>query len=217
DFSQFLGLARPVAIKDPLTGQNFPGNIIPSNRLSAVSLKVQDQFLPHANRGAADTLANNFDWVHPYPSDQFRADVVVIRIDHRVSEKNSLYGRLAAYWPRYITPANYPALATTSQRQSYSWAFVDTHVFTPTLINTFTFGGNKDGRDVGIEINGFNMPNGAKVVAALGLTGLSPRVPTLTGKGGGFPIMNITGFSSITAANGGRQDPHSFTFADAVT
>src|SRR5262249_46111910 len=217
DFSQFLPLKTPVFIKDPLSGDNFPGNIIPTSRLSAVSLKVQDQFLPKANRGAADLLANNFEWVPPYPIDQFRADVIVTRIDHRLSDKNSFYGRIAGYLPRYVTPANYPALATTSQRQSYSWAFVDTHIFSPSLINNFTFGGNRDGRDVGITINGFNMPTGAKVVADLGLTGLSPRVSSLTGKGGGFPIMNTTGFSSIPAANGGRGEPRSFTFADAVT
>jgi len=46
DFSQFLTLARPVPINDPLTGAPFPGNIIPTSRLNAASLKVQDQFLP---------------------------------------------------------------------------------------------------------------------------------------------------------------------------
>jgi hypothetical protein len=217
DFSQLLTGSRPVTVKDPLNNQNFPGNVIPANRLSSVSLKVQDQFLPKPNRGGADSLANNFEWVHPYPSDQFRADVLVTRIDHHISEKNSFYGRWAGYLPRYITPANYPALATSSQRQSYSWVFVDTHVFSPTLINNFTFGGNRDGRDVGIEVNGFQPPAGAKVVADLGLTGLSPRVSSLTGKGGGFPIMNITGYSAIQVANGGRGEPRSFTFADAVT
>jgi hypothetical protein len=217
DFSQLLSGSRPVAIKDPLSGLNFPNNIIPTNRLNAVSLKVQDQFLPKPNRGGPDLLVNNFDWVHPYPSDQFRADVLVTRIDHHISEKNSFYGRWAGYLPRYITPANYPALATSSQRQSYSWVFVDTHIFSPTMINNFTFGGNRDGRDVGIEVNGFQPPAGARVVADLGLTGLTADTAALTGKGGGFPIMNITGYSPIQVANGGRGEPRSFTFADAMT
>jgi hypothetical protein len=85
------------------------------------------------------------------------------------------------------------------------------------MINTFTFGGNRDGRDVGIEINGFKPPQGAEVVAELGLTGLSPKVQSFDDKGSGYPIMRITGFSDITVSHGGRGDPRSFTFADAVT
>jgi carboxypeptidase family protein len=217
DFSQFLSIDRPVAVKDPLTGQPLPGNLIPSSRLNSVSLKVQDQQMPLPNRGGATNLVNNFDWVHPYPSDQFRADVVVVRIDHHFSSNNSLYGRFAGYLPRYITPGNYPTTATSSRRQSHSWVFVDTHIISPTMINTLTFGGNHDGRDVGIEINGFKPPQGADVVADLGLTGLSPKVRSFGDKGSGYPIMRITGFSDITVAHGGRGDPRSFTFADAIT
>jgi len=217
DFSQLLALPTPVTVRDPLTSMAFPGNIIPSNRLSAVSLKVQDQHMPRPNVGAANLLVNNFDWVHPYPSDQFRADVIVTRIDHHFSPNNSFYARFSGYLPRYITPGNYPTTASSSRRQSHSWVFVDTHIFSPRMINTFTFGGNHDGRDVGIEINGYQPPQGAQVVADLGLTGLSPKVQSFTEKGSGFPVMNITGYSTITAAHGGRADPRSFTFADAIT
>jgi hypothetical protein len=217
DFSQFLTLARPVTVRDPLNGQPFAGNVIPASRLSATSLKIQDRFLPVPNRGGADSLVNNVEWVHPFPSDQFRADVIVTRIDHHISSSNSLYGRLAAYLPQYHTPGNYPTTSSTSRRQSHSWVFVDTHVFSPNMLNTFTFGGNRDGRDVGIEIKGYKPANGADVVKELGLTGLSSKAAAFTDKGGGMPIMNISGFSLINQAHGGRGDPRSFTFADAVT
>jgi Carboxypeptidase regulatory-like domain len=217
DFSELLGLDRPVAVRDPLSGQLFPGNIIPTSRLNATSLKVQEQYLPAPNRGGPGALVNNLEWVHPFPSDQFHADVLFTRIDHQFSLTNSLYGRFSAYLPRYRTPGNYPTTAATSQRQSHSWVIVDTHVFSPTLLNTFTFGGNRDGRDLGIEIEGYKPPSGAEVVTDLGLSGISSKALSLTDKGGGFPIMNITGFSPITVAHGGRTDPRSFTFADAVT
>lgn len=217
DFSQLLGLTSPVVVRDPLNGQPFPGNIIPTARLNSVSTKVQDQYMPRPNVGAANSLVNNFDWVHPYPSDQFRADVITTRIDHQLRSDNSFYGRFSAYLPRYITPGNYPTTATSSRRQSHSWVLVDTHIFSPAMINTFTFGGNRDGRDVGIEINGFKPPQGAQVVGDLGLQGLSPKVQSFGDKGSGFPIMNITGYTSITTSHGGRQDPWSFTFADAIT
>jgi carboxypeptidase family protein/TonB-dependent receptor-like protein len=217
DFSQLLSSSPVVTVRDPLNGQPFAGNRIPTSRLNAVSLKVQEQQMPRPNRGGAGSLVNNFDWVHPYPSDQFRADVLVTRVDHHFSSNNSLYGRFSAYLPRYITPGNYPTTGTSSRRQSHSWVFGDTHIFSPNMINTFTFGGNRDGRDVGIEINGYQPPQGAAVVADLGLVGLSPKVQSFGDKGSGFPIMDITGFSTITTSHGGRSDPWHFTFADAIT
>ncbi len=217
DFSQILAVTPPVTVRDPLNGQPFAGNIIPTSRLSATSLKVQERFMPVPNRGGAGSLVNNFDWVHPFPSDQFVADVLVTRIDHQLSSRNSFYGRFAAYLPQYHTPGNYPTTSSTSRRQSHSWVFVDTQVFSPNMINTFTFGGNRDGRDVGIQIRGYQPANGAELVKELGLTGLSAKAGTFTEKGGGMPIMNITGYSQITQAHGGRGDPWSFTFSDAVT
>lgn len=217
DFSQLLNIARPVVVRDPLTNQPFSGNIIPSARLNATSIKVQDKYLPSPNVGAADNLVNNFSWVHNYPSDQFRADVLVTRIDHQISANNSLYSRFSAYLPRYILPGSYPATTPTSRRQSHSWVLGDTHVFGQHLVNTFTFGGNRDGRDVGIEINGYKPPSGAQVVQELGLTGLTPALSQLSDKGAGFPTMNITGFTAITLSPGGRADPWNFSYADSVT
>src|SRR5215467_11983500 len=44
-------------INDPATGQPFPGNIIPQSRLSPVSLKIQDAFVPLPNYSSGN---NNF-------------------------------------------------------------------------------------------------------------------------------------------------------------
>src|SRR5881396_2945196 len=76
DFSELLSLDTPVFIKDPLTGQTFPGNVIPNGRLNSVGLKAQDIFFPRPNRGG---LVSNLAWVHNYPDDQFHADVISVR------------------------------------------------------------------------------------------------------------------------------------------
>lgn len=217
DFSQLLGLSNPVVIRDPLTDQPLPGNMIPNSSLNATTLKVQEKYMPAPNVGGPDNLVNNFSWVHAYPSDQFRADVIVVRGDHQLTQSNSLYGRLSTYLPRYILPGSYPATTPTSRRQSHSWVFGDTHVFSPTLVNTFTFGGNRNGRDVGIEIDGYKPPSGSQVVQELGIQGLYPSVTGLTEKGGGFPTMNATGYTAIDLSPGGRNDPWNFSYADSVT
>ena len=214
NFSQFLSLARPVTIVDPLSGTPFPGNVIPTARLNPIALKVQDQYLPQPNLGAAGSLVNNFSWVHPYPGDQYLADVVTTRVDHKISNNNSLYGRFSAYLPRYVLAGTYPALVRTKLRQSHSWSFVDTHVFTPRLVNTFTFGGNRDKSQDDPEVDGKLPPSGAKVVADLGITGVNPKGYATPG---GFPVMNISGIGLLRVQPGGDTVARSFTFADSLS
>ncbi len=215
DFSQLLAPPRPVTIVDPTNGDLFANNRIPTSRLSPVALKVQEKYLPLPNRGAPGSLVNNFGWAHPYTSDQYHADVVVTRIDHQFSPRDAVYGRFNAYLPRYVQAGNYPALFSTRLRQSHSWAAVETHLFSPTLLNTFTFGGNRDGIIDGRTVDNNTPASGDKVIADLGLTGVNPK--GLSDRGGGFPIMNITGFSTLTVVHGGPFDDTNFSFADAAS
>ncbi len=175
---------------------------------------MQDQFLPLPNLGAAGSLVNNFSWVHPYPGDQYHADVTTTRIDHKISDSNSLYGRFSAYLPRYVLAGSYPALVRTKLRQSHSWSVVDTHLFSPRLVNTFTFGGNRDASQDDPEVAGQTPPSGAKVVADLGLNGVNPKNITTPG---GFPVMNITGIGTLRVQPGGDTIARSFTFADSLS
>ena len=46
---------------------------------------------------------------------------------------------------------------------------------------------NRDGRDLGIEIEGYKPPSGAEVVTDLGLSGFSSEALSLTDKGSGYP------------------------------
>ena len=215
DFSQLLSLDEPVVINDPLTGQPFPGNIIPSGRLSSVAQKVQDQFLPLPNRGGPDDLVNNLGFVHPYPDDQFYADVFSGRIDHNLSEKNQLYGRIQTYFPKYVLAGNYPATRSTQLRPNYSWVFTFTHVFSPRVVNTFSTGGNRDAFHDNQTVDGFQPPSGAEVVKNIGLQGVNQA--NVVGPGGS-PLFQINGYDDIEVAPGGfRLADRNFNFADNVT
>lgn len=68
DFSQ---VPRPVL--DPLTGQQFPGNVIPVDRLNPTSLKTQELYIPRPNLGGPDQLTNNHGYLFPYPDDSSEA------------------------------------------------------------------------------------------------------------------------------------------------
>src|SRR6185295_19405668 len=77
DFS--LSSIKP---KDPLTGQPFPGGIIPSSRFDPAALTIQTRFIPESN------LPNNFYEVsRPDPLDTNEA---TFKLDHYLSPNHSL-------------------------------------------------------------------------------------------------------------------------------
>lgn len=222
DFSELLALSPPVQITDPLNGgAPFAGNMIPPGRLNAVALKLTSQYMPAPNLGGPHDLTNNFGFTWHYPDDQYHADVVVTRLDHRFTEKNSLYGRFSAYLPRYVLVGNYPSLFWTRLRQSHSWAIVDTHLFSPYLVNTFTFGGNRDRVSDGETVDNHTPAHGDKVVADLGITGVNPQGLSAMG----FPVMDIAGYSGTgnfagtfnTQAGGVSQLTRNLTYADSLS
>jgi hypothetical protein len=225
DFSELLAGPNPIQLYDPYTGLPFQGNMIPQGKLNTLALKVQDLYIPHPNQNLnlapPDNLVNNFGWLFPYPGDQYRADVLVARVDHKISDKNFIYGRYSGYWPRYVlNDGNFPNLDWTKLRQSHSWAFVDTHTFTPNLVNSFTFGGNRDRSVYGVKLNGYQPPTGDQVVSAIGLQGVNPG--NLAAQGVPDMYFNDIAGPGIEVPPGGvngkaAELSENWSFADAVT
>ncbi|MBI3684457.1 MAG: TonB-dependent receptor [Acidobacteria bacterium] len=214
DFSQLLTLARPVAVRDPLSGSPFPGNVIPSSRLNPLALKVQQRYLPAPNLGGADTLASNYGFLFPYPTDLYRWDSYDIRIDHKISEKNTLYGKWLNSKPRYVLNGTFLDLTWTRIRKSMTAVIEDTHLFSPTLVNSFRFGLYRPDVIDGDEVDGFTPLRGDAVVKELGIQGVNPKGLSAMG----FPRMDITGASTLRINPGGYiQKDKSWDIADSVT
>src|SRR3954469_287348 len=96
DFSELLTtntfFSSPQVIRDPLTGQPFPGNIIPANRLSANGLALLSVYpLPTAGfqSGTNNALVNS-----PNPQDQRKDN---LRFDYRHNANNSFVYRYGKY------------------------------------------------------------------------------------------------------------------------
>jgi len=214
DFSQFTK-----AIKDPLTGQNFPNNIIPASRFSQVSAKVLDLYIPEPNQGDENLMTNNLGWLFPYNSDLYKGDWPYFRVDHKLTEKNNIYVRWMQRKTPYVRPSNLPFATYTQLRDHRQSVISDTHVFTPTIINTFTFGRQTDMMLQGQEEKGIKPLTGDVAVAAIGLQGVNAKgYQTM-----GFPDMAISGLTSVAAgADGGidnfkTADNGINTFVDMVS
>src|SRR2546429_697948 len=168
DFSELLAGSRPVIVKDPLNNVAFPGNIMPASRFNEVSSKIQSAYLPPPNQGGPHDQARNFGYLFPYPGDVRWWDYITERIDHKISDKNTIHGRLSMIWGRYIRYIDYPALIRTRTRPNSHMTVEDTHVFSPTVVNTARFGLYKETLKDGDPVSGVTPVKGDQVIKDLG-------------------------------------------------
>jgi hypothetical protein len=209
DFSQIT-----TVIRDPLNGQPFAGQRIPTQRISAVSQKVRDQYIPTPNLGAPTALTNNLGFAHDYPDDLYKGDWLFARIDHNISRKNTIYGRWTDRNTPYVLSGGLPGFEWTRTRDHQQLIFADTHIFRPTLVNTFRFGWAPDSIVDGETVDGRTPRNADEVVRAIGVQGVNRQnLSTM-----GFPTISITGFTALDVTNGGvAADDHTFTYDDSLT
>jgi hypothetical protein len=146
DFSELLGpnqfFNSAQIIKDPLTGQPFPGNIIPANRLSpngVALLRAYPLPTPGFNSGgAANAIVTSEN-----PQDQRKDN---IRFDYRLNAKNNFAYRYGKYnWTAIDAfRGSFPYARTDWDRpnttQTASW----TSTITPTLLNDLTYTNSLD-------------------------------------------------------------------------
>src|SRR5579885_727153 len=132
DFSQVSRV-----IRDPLTGNPFPNNIIPAARISPIATNIvqKTQYpLPNIN-----TLTNNYTIS---PSASTDMNEVSVRVDHNLRDNDKLWGSL--FWNRVPTASprftliNDNGASVTAQNYTAN----ETHIFRPNLINDFKAGFN---------------------------------------------------------------------------
>lgn len=132
-------LARGTPIYDPRTataanpaGNPFPGNIIPTNRLSPIALFYLG-FLPTANAaGQALASGNTID----------RVQYITIRGDHNFNQNNTLnftYNKSESNSAsdRAFGGTSVPGFGSSDQRNAQNFVGRFTSVITPKLVNTF--------------------------------------------------------------------------------
>ena len=211
NFSELLSQAKPVILKDPSTGDPFPGNIIPNNRLNPLSLKVNEKYLPPPNRPG---LANNFGFTFPFPTDYSLRKDFTQRVDWQATNNNRLMGRVIENWDLYVLPKNYPAFSWTRVRYNIHTVVEDTHVFSPAMVNTFRLGLYQEKVTDGDPLYGVTPFKGDQAVKELGLQGVNPKGYSAQG----FPIMSISGYAALqTQAGGVRQNDFDWGYADTLT
>ncbi|MDQ2900818.1 MAG: carboxypeptidase regulatory-like domain-containing protein [Acidobacteriota bacterium] len=180
----FSSLSTPIL--DPLTKIQFPGNIIPANRINAATSSFL-KFIP-----LPTTAAGTAPYAAPFSSD---ADQANVRLDQRLGSKNTLFVRESYGRRNDFNPGAYPQNGGfTQDNRTHNAVVSDTHIFSPTVINELRLGYT---RFYNANIN----------------QGLGTNYTTQAGIGGfeltslnfpGFPQLSISGFAGI---NGNAFQP----------
>ncbi len=176
------------AIKDPLNGNApFPGNMIPTSRISAVALKMQ-QYIPGSNLPG---LASNFSV--PVPNSA-KYDQTVDRIDQNIGDKIRLNVR-AHYQNWNVFGGNaLPANGATTPYTTRNYTFGYTHTLTANLVNDFRVGRNFFDT---ATLNPFAVAGQKSAGSDLGIAGFTGDVLY---NNPGIPDFTIVGFNGLNNA-----------------
>jgi hypothetical protein len=176
------------AIKDPLNGNTpFPGNIIPTARISPVVLKLQAYYPATDLPG----LASNYSV--PVPT-TISTDQTVDRIDQNIGDKIRLYARADYQNESVFGGSAIPTNASTTPVTDSNYSVGYTHTITPNLVNDLRVGRNFFST---ATLNPFSVAANKNAGTALGIPGFTGDT---TYNNPGIPDFSITGFNGL--ANG---------------
>ena len=171
-----------IPIYDPLTQQQFPGNIIPPSRISQAAGDLTKTFYPDPNQ-PSHTTSPNFYFQPPTAVGELHFGG---RVDQNFSDKDTLFGSFQKNdnWPDGTNFLGLPSIGfTEGDFISRSVSVNETHVFSPTLVNELRGGWNKymvrltdlqHNFDYGsMGITGYAAVNTAPVISISQFTGLT--------------------------------------------
>jgi hypothetical protein len=164
-------------ITDPLSGSAFPGNIIPSSRISNQALYFL-KFMP-------TQLQGNFN--APQVLDPNKAD---LKIDAQLTQADHLMSRYSISDNQESDPNQYPQLGVQSlHSRAQNLVLTETHVFTPRWINELRLGYYRDYFLFGAVLPGTNFLQQA------GITGFEQ-----TQLDPSFPLINVSGYTGFSGS-----------------
>ena len=173
------------AIKDPLNSNTpFPGNIIPTSRLSPIVAKLQ-QYYPGSNLPG---LASNYSV--PVPT-TIKTDQTVDRIDQNIGDKIRLYVRANYQIENVFGGSAVPINSTTIPANTSNYTVGYTHTLTPNLVNDLRIGRHRLDTDA---LNYFTVSGQKNAGTSLGITGFAGDT---TYNNPGIPEFNVTGFNGL--------------------
>jgi hypothetical protein len=198
DFSAYA-----TAIKNPSTGHPYLNNFIPFtdpliNATGANILKFIQQYA--SPNIAGSTTANNFRY-NPLRIDNGNA--FDIKVDHKFTERDSGFFRYSQSEDTLSIPGILPTplvgatIVGPATNPAHQFVASETHIFSPTTINTVRFGWSR------FFVNAGNWDAGLDLPSELGIPGVEVAGDQ---RSDGLPVFSFAGYTSIgDAANSPSQ------------
>jgi outer membrane receptor protein involved in Fe transport len=183
------------AIKDPLTGLPFPGNVIPAARINTIAQKLLNDFVPLPN------LSNNRLSRSPNVVDD--RNQFGIRGDLRLSDGHSILGRVMYAKTSNVNPlsgSNFSPAGNTALAKLSDVLFSDTLILKSNLINVVRVGNNR------IDAN-------PTTTSGLNPKDLGLNITQTNQTAAGLPFITLTG--SVTL--GDAQQPFAHRINDVFS
>ena len=185
-------------VNDPQTKVPFPGNVVPKSYLSSQQSQVGQNIIALFTANGVTpnipgkTTANNYLY-NPQRIDNGNA--FDAKIDRQFSDKDNAFVRYSHAYDDILQPGLLPkplvgaAVSGPAQQPAHQAVISETHVFSPSLLNTARVGWSR------IFITAQNFDKGLNLPTQLGIPGVI--VPGDEAHTDGLPLLAITGASSI--------------------
>jgi hypothetical protein len=210
-----------ICLKDPTTGQYYPGNQIPASELGSanglIAQKLEAYSLAPNVAGTQNGTLNNLNASYPTNVSITQS---LDRVDENIGEHVRLFGRL--HWQNLsiVGGTLLPSGSSYGPTDSRNYAFGYTHVITPSLVNDFHLGVNKLFSN---NLNYWSQNNLKSAGTSLGIPGFdfdtkynNPGIPIITF---GTSGAGITG-NYQTLGNAGSnwyQDDRTYDLYDEIS
>jgi hypothetical protein len=177
-------------LRDPLTGNLFPGNRIPAARLDPIGVAVVGLF-PEPNR--ADEVQN----IISSPVARLDADQFHVRVDMTPGTRFSAFARYSYSRADRFDPfgpilntTNLPGFGARIDTRAHAGALAATWLASSSVVNQFRIGFNRF-EDASLQEN-----IARDIAGELGIPGLSRDPRTF-----GVPAINVAGYDAISEAS----------------
>ncbi|MBI4477253.1 MAG: carboxypeptidase regulatory-like domain-containing protein, partial [Acidobacteria bacterium] len=195
---------RSVVIRDPLTGEPFPGNAIPPDRITADGRAIARVYEAMIARAAVFTnrpTGNNATYQLDFPFDH-REDI--LRVDYRLNNHHSFYLRYLHDMYDLVEPrgtfigANLPTISTRRVRPGYSYQLAHSWIARQNFINELK---------VNASWNGQRIPPHGDAWKRETYGFAFPQVYNGGRYDEGIPDVTISGFASLTGPSRSLLSP----------
>jgi hypothetical protein len=157
----------------------FANNHIPANRFDPVAAKLTSLFPAPNLTGANNFFSNQKETIN---NDQY-----ILRVDHRFTDRDSVFARYIAFFDTNVLPAALPPPASSPSivwPEAHSFAFSESHIFSPTLLNEARVGYQETREKQTVQA--------PRLFDQYGIIG-APDLPNVTG----LPTFGVSGLTTI--------------------